>query len=399
MKSYKMADGHDVYRIPTSKTLLSRLFLELLVVTILGYPMLHIYVFLKGNLEPYGRGFFCNDENIKHPYKEEEISITECVVIWFGIVLVILPSVEVLHFAIFEYKEWEIQMKDRHNTGLLGCVSKLPVIVIELYRILGYFFIGALGCLLTTELAKYKIGRLRPYYLTVCNIQLTDELCKDDFGYNKFVEPPHNCVPRKGDPDPLHTINEAKKSFMSGHSSFSFYCATFLVIYLHARLSKTTLTHSIKKKKTAPQGLKVLFRILRILRPFLQFLIYILAIYIALTRISDYRHHPTDVITGIIVGNLFAILILFLTVDLFRRPRSFFHTRYTVLNNVADNEELLPVVVGEGAYDVDGREQKSTSACETKVVFTQDEPKSNRSINVERRFGAANQRVEALLST
>ena len=182
-------------------------------------------------------------------------------------------------------------MKDRHNTGLLGCVSKLPVIVIELYRILGYFFIGALGCLLTTELAKYKIGRLRPYYLTgkysnnncaysesyiifvncsptyfylyfisVCNIQLTDELCKDDFGYNKFVEPPHNCVPRKGDPDPLHTINEAKKSFMSGHSSFSFYCATFLVIYLHARLSKTTLTHSIKKKKTAPQGLKVLFR-------------------------------------------------------------------------------------------------------------------------------------------
>ena len=80
------------------------------------------------------------------------------------------------------------------------------------------------------------------------------------------------------------------------------------------------------------------FRILRIVRPFLQFLIYILAIYIALTRISDYRHHPTDVITGIIVGNLFAILILFLTVDLFRRPRSFFHTRYTVLNNVADNE-------------------------------------------------------------
>ena len=79
-------------------------------------------------------------------------------------------------------------------------------------------------------------------------------------------------------------------------------------------------------------------RILRILRPFLQFLIYTLAIYIALTRISDYRHHPTDVITGIIVGNLFAILILFLTVDLFRRPRSFFHTRYTILNNTIDNE-------------------------------------------------------------
>ena len=113
-------------------------------------------------------------------------SITECVVIWFGIVLVILPSVEVLHFAIFEYKEWEIQMKDRHNTGLLGCVSKLPVIVIELYRILGYFFIGALGCLLTTELAKYKIGRLRPYYLTgkySNNYCVYSESYIADFGY------------------------------------------------------------------------------------------------------------------------------------------------------------------------------------------------------------------------
>jgi len=396
-QSYKLAGGKDVYKIPTSKTLLSRLFLELLVVTILGYPMLHIYVFLKGNLEPYGRGFFCDDQNLKHPYIEEEISITECVVIWFGIVLVILPSIEVLHFATFEYKEWETQMQDRSNTGLLGCFSKLPVIVIELYRILGYFFIGALGCLLTTELAKYKIGRLRPYYLTVCNLKLTDELCKDEFGYNKFVEPPHSCVPREGDPDPKHTINEAKKSFMSGHSSFSFYCATFLVIYLHARLSKTILSHSITKKKTTPQSLKVLFRILRILRPFLQFLIYTLAIYIALTRISDYRHHPTDVITGIIVGNLFAFLILFLTVDLFRRPRSFFHTRYTILNNTSDRENLLPVVA-EGAYDVDGRKEKPKETCDTKVILIQDESKPNRKSNVERRFGAANQRVEALLS-
>jgi hypothetical protein len=44
--------------------------------------------------------------------------------------------------------------------------------VVELYRMLGYFFIGALGALLTTEMAKYKIGRLRPFFLTVCNLDL-----------------------------------------------------------------------------------------------------------------------------------------------------------------------------------------------------------------------------------
>ena len=93
-------------------------------------------------------------------------SITDCVVIWFGIVLTVVPLVEVIHFAMFDYTEWEHQMRSRNDKGLLGCFSRIPVIVIELYRMLGYFFIGALGCLLTTELAKYKIGRLRPYYLT-----------------------------------------------------------------------------------------------------------------------------------------------------------------------------------------------------------------------------------------
>ena len=41
----------------------------------------------------------------------------------------------------------------------------------------------------------------------------------------------------KNDKGPEHMLNEARKSFMSGHSSFSFYCATFLVIYLQVRLS------------------------------------------------------------------------------------------------------------------------------------------------------------------
>ena len=56
---------------------MSRIVLELLTVTILGYPMIHIYVVLHGNKEPYGRGFFCDDANLKHPYKAEEIRYIE----------------------------------------------------------------------------------------------------------------------------------------------------------------------------------------------------------------------------------------------------------------------------------------------------------------------------------
>ena len=93
-------------------------------------------------------------------------------------------------------------------------------------------------------------------------MDFTNAICNDTEGYSKFVLPDyqyacdskeHNDTSRKLNkadlpccnvviPDPKgkgseHLLDEARKSFMSGHSSFSFYCATFLVIYLHARLS------------------------------------------------------------------------------------------------------------------------------------------------------------------
>lgn len=40
----------------------------------------------------------------------------------------------------------------------------------------------------------------------------------------------------------------------------------------------------------------------RLLKPAIQFFLVLLAVYTGLTRISDYRHHPSDVITGYIQG-------------------------------------------------------------------------------------------------
>ena len=73
MIRYGQSDRKRVYKIPTNKTLMWKIILELLALSILGYPMLHIYVVLHGNWEPYARGFFCDDENLKHPFIEEEI--------------------------------------------------------------------------------------------------------------------------------------------------------------------------------------------------------------------------------------------------------------------------------------------------------------------------------------
>ena len=112
---------------------------------------------------------------------------------------------------------------------------KIPLWFMEFYRICGYFTIGALFTLLTAETAKFTIGRFRPHFLTICNLNFDTIGCKDSYNYEKFVTE-YTCDPPENITD--HDIKDAKKSFLSGHSSFSFYCATFLAIYLQLRLSE-----------------------------------------------------------------------------------------------------------------------------------------------------------------
>ncbi len=51
----------------------------------------------------------------------------------------------------------------------------------------------------------------------------------------------------------------------------------------------------------------------RLLRPLLQFMLVMLAVYTGFSRISDYRHHPTDVLTGFLQGGLTAYWVVRIT--------------------------------------------------------------------------------------
>merc|ERR1711874_165592 len=103
-------------------------------------------------------------------------------------------------------------------------------------------------------------------------------------------------------------LKEARLSFMSGHSSFSFFCAVFLIIYLQIRVPSinfpNTGHHSIQKTVTM---------LLNHSRLFWQFGLGILAFWISMTRIADYFHHPMDVVTGCLVGILCAVLTLYIS--------------------------------------------------------------------------------------
>merc|ERR1712112_209467 len=95
--------------------------------------------------------------------------------------------------------------------------------------------------------------------------RLTPELCLDEFGYQKFVlvDEEEMCESVKDGTYSKKQLQEARLSFLSGHSSFSFYCGMFLIIYLQARLS------NFPRFKTC--AVRFVYRTLKVLRPFIQF--------------------------------------------------------------------------------------------------------------------------------
>ena len=111
-----------------------------------------------------------------------------------------------------------------------------------------------------------------------------------------------------------------KKSFMSGHASLSFYCASFLVVYLQARLT------NFPPRSNSIALVRAGYRTLKILRPFVQFGLVNLAFWISLTRISDYFHHPLDVLAGSVAGVMFASVTLLITGDIFKKRSVFSKT-------------------------------------------------------------------------
>jgi len=329
----------------TDKAIGVRFAVEVLALLLCTIPLIFLYLVHGGDYEPYSRGFFCDDENLRHPYVEELITTHACAAIWIAAVLFLVILVELVTNHVYEFPQWKQSLQDRGAK----VTAKLPRMFIETYRILGYFLVGTLFCTLTTELAKYKIGRLRPYFLTVCKPDMSDAICKDENGYQKFVTD-YNCTAETE--EEKHIVREARKSFLSGHSSFSFYSAVFIIMYLHARLSSRSRIECAKKSNRQGKSVAIsrfFLRGLKTLRPFIQFGCFAGAFYIALSRISDYRHHPTDVIAGIIVGLFFAAIILMFLVDLFNRPRSF-EIKYEQVDG-ADEEN--PQNVQENSMDLE----------------------------------------------
>ncbi|KAK2491952.1 hypothetical protein MC885_008580 [Smutsia gigantea] len=259
-----------------------------------GLPFLIIET---STIKPYHRGFYCNDESIKYPLKTGE-TINDAVLCAVGIVIAILASpdtwlvasdrsVSSLSLPVCEVLISGQETED--NQIITGEFYRIYYLkeksrstmqnpyVAALYKQVGCFLFGCAISQSFTDIAKVSIGRLRPHFLSVCNPDFSQINCSEGYIQN------YKC---RGDDS---KVQEARKSFFSGHASFSMFTMLYLVLYLQARFT---------------------WRGARLLRPLLQFTLIMMAFYTGLSRVSDHKHHPSDVLAGFAQGALVACCIV-----------------------------------------------------------------------------------------
>lgn len=244
--------------------------LDIFCLLLAGLPFLIIET---STIRPYQRGFYCSDESIRYPYKNGD-TISDAVLCAAGILIAILSIVIGEVYRIHQLSE-----------GTKSFVGN-PYVA-ALYKQVGVFIFGCAISQSFTDIAKVSVGRMRPHFMDVCKPNFTTINCS--LGY--ITSSMYECT------GPESKVQEARKSFFSGHASFSMYTMLYLAFYLQSRFT---------------------WRGARLLRPLLQFTLLMMAFYTGLSRVSDHKHHPTDVLAGFVQGALVAYCIVFYVSDLFK---------------------------------------------------------------------------------
>ncbi|EDV97180.1 putative phosphatidate phosphatase [Drosophila grimshawi] len=237
-------------------------------------------------VKPFKRGFFCGDESLGYPFRESTIG-TALVI---GITLAV-PTAVIIVVELFK----QLPLPGGREKRETGC--RLSHRLGQVYRQAGYYLFGLAMLTFATLLTKLCIGRLRPHFYAVCQPMLSDGTdCEAPQNVGRYIDG-YVCSNANMTDFQYEQLNQ---SFPSGHASMMMYAMLYLAIYLQAALST---------------------RISKLLKHLLQFLFVMFGWYVSLTRITDYWHHWSDVLAGIIFGVIFAWLTSVYVADLFAFKR------------------------------------------------------------------------------
>ena len=240
------------------------------------------------------RGFFCDDESLRFPY-----TIRPAVPTW----LLVLGCFLIPHIAILVGNLYERYYKRRPECArkrVSSCCGRgsgcsLPPWALRALYHARWFLIGVLLTAVLTDVVKMTVGRLRPHFFAVCKPDFSQFNCTDQFGYPIYVTE-YRCSGRSDIKDSDLVIHDAHLSFPSGHSSVSTYSFVFLALYL---ASVRAFYHR--------SALKLLLMLASLT----------LAILTSVSRLSDHRHHPTDVLVGMAIGTGVAVIVAYYFLSFF----------------------------------------------------------------------------------
>jgi phosphatidate phosphatase len=121
---------------------------------------------------------------------------------------------------------------------------------------------------------------------------LDGSTCVDEKNHHKYIE---NFICTNSETS--WNIKNMRLSFPSGHTTFAFSIATYISIYVQARIT---------------------WRGSKLFKQVLQIIVISVAILVSITRITDYAHHWSDVLAGALMGTVSSLFIGILATDLFK---------------------------------------------------------------------------------
>ncbi|XP_076456321.1 phospholipid phosphatase 3-like [Babylonia areolata] len=249
-------------------------------------------VLLLKPLHSVRRGFFCDDHNIRYPYKGETITVPLLIVTCFLPTVIIVIVLETT-YGVFTARHATSTTKDTANGVVVGgggggaggeggLKEGVRTGLSRAGLLIACLFYGNCLCFSLTEVFKLSFGTLRPCFLSACR-PLVDVTSLPNCS-SWFVQD----IVCQGEGSKL--MIEMRKSFISGHASFAVYNMFFVMLYLQRRLPLSTPRLVVSLLQCVGTGYAIL---------------------VCASRIYDHYHHPPDVMGGALLGVLTCWVTMF----------------------------------------------------------------------------------------
>lgn len=273
---------------------------DVIVIAAVALPLLGFRLFVN----PSTRGFFCNDETIRYPYHDSTVSNIALYIVGFGLPVAVMVVTE---FAISK-------LSSDSSTPIYLFGVRIPVLVARVYEVVGVFCFGAACSQMMTDIGKYSIGRLRPHFYEVCNPSIN---CLSEENKYRYITD-YTCLGTN-----LKRLKDARLSFPSGHSSFSAYTMVYLALYIQARIN---------------------WKGSYLLKHAAQLCCILICWSTALSRITDNKHHWSDVTIGLIIGTTVAIITATFVSNLFGKKNDSLSAKNSSSNHSMVDDRTRPSI-------------------------------------------------------